>query len=74
MAWCRVSGLTAAVVLTLKGSHYPASRRQILDAVGDKTVDGWELAYFLDKALGRRKYANLREVMADLEYWLESQS
>ncbi len=73
MAWCKVSSLTAAVSRTLKDADYPASRSRILAIASGKTVEGWEVNYFLDKALRRRKYANLRSVMADLEDWLESQ-
>ncbi|MDA4120097.1 MAG: hypothetical protein OK436_05875 [Thaumarchaeota archaeon] len=38
-----------------------------------KNVEGWEVNYFLSKALKKRKYADLRVVMTDLEAWLELQ-
>ena len=38
-----------------------------------KTVEGWELAYFLEKALVRKRYLDLRTVIEDLEEWLEAQ-
>jgi hypothetical protein len=73
MAWCKVSSLTAAVARTLKGMKYPATRSQIIDATRGLVVEGWELEYFLEKALVRKKYRDLRSVMIDLEDWLERQ-
>jgi hypothetical protein len=73
MAWCRVSSLIAAVSRTLKYARFPMTRSRILDAVEGKTVEGWELNYFLSQALKRRSYRNLREVMSDLDDWLDAQ-
>jgi len=44
-----------------------------MSAAEGKTVEGWELSYFLEQALSRRKYPDLRSVMEDLEDWLEKQ-
>ncbi len=73
MAWCKVSSLTAAVSRTLKGAGFPMTRARILVATSGRTVEGWDINYFLGKALRRRAYADLRAVMTDLEEWLESQ-
>jgi hypothetical protein len=73
MAWCRVSSLTAAVSRTLKDAKYPASRKRILEITLGKTVEGWEINYFLGKALTKKSYPDLRTVMLDLEDWLDSQ-
>ncbi len=73
MAWCKVSSLTAAASRTLKGMEYPASRTRLLEVARGKTVEGWELDFFLKQALKRAKYSDLREVMSDLEDWLEMQ-
>ncbi len=73
MAWCKVSSLTAAVSRTLKGARFPMSRSKVLSFVEGKTVEGWELNYFLSKALKKRRYGDLRAVMKDLEDWLEVQ-
>ena len=74
MAWCKVSSLTAAVSRSLGGLRYPATRIRILAAVEGKTVEGWELHYFLGKALKKRSYPSLRIVMEDLEAWIEEQT
>ncbi len=73
MAWCKVSSLTAAVSRTLSGTVFPASRAQILELTSGKTVEGWDVDYFLSQALRRKSYRSLRIVMADLEVWLDSQ-
>ena len=73
MAWCKVSSLTAAVSRTLKVANYPLSRAQVLEASSGKTVEGWEINYFLGQALKRKRYADLRTIMTDLEDWLEAQ-
>jgi len=73
MAWCRVSSLTAAVTRTLKEARFPMTRGQVLALVKGKVVEGWEVDYFLSKALKRRRYRDLRGVMADLEEWLNAQ-
>jgi len=73
MAWCKVSSLTAAVSRTLKYADFPISRSRLLTVTSGRTVEGWEVNYFLEKALRRRRYSDLRSVMADLESWLESQ-
>ena len=73
MAWCKVSSLTAAVVRSLKGMRYPATRREILDATRGKLVEGWEISHFLESSLKRQKYGSLKSVMSDLESWLEVQ-
>ena len=74
MAWCRVSSLTAAVSRSLKGAQFPLPRSRILRMLEGKNLDGWDLDYFLEKALKRRIYHNLREVLSDLNDWLEAQS
>lgn len=73
MAWCKVSSLTAAVVRSLKDARFPLTRSRILTLTYGKNVEGWELNYFLSKALKKRKYDDLRKVMIDLENWLEVQ-
>ena len=73
MAWCKVSGLTAAVSRTLRDARFPMTRARILEATAGKNVDGWEVNYFLTRALGRRRYSDLRSVMSDLEEWLDGQ-
>lgn len=73
MAWCKVSSLTAAATRTLRIVRYPASRKSILEAADGKTVEGWELSYFLGRALTRTRYADLSSVVRDLESWLEKQ-
>jgi hypothetical protein len=49
------------------------SRARVLDALEGKTLEGWDLDYFLAKGLRRKKCVDLREVMLDLETWLEAQ-
>lgn len=73
MAWCKVSSLTAAVSRSLKRVAYPASRSKLLATVNGKAVEGWELSFFLGQALRRREYSDLRDVMRDLEAWIEVQ-
>jgi hypothetical protein len=73
MAWCKVSSLTAAASRTLKDATYPATRTQLLKMTLGKTVEGWEVNYFLNQALHHRNYKDLRSVMAELESWLELQ-
>ncbi len=73
MAWCKVSSLTAAVARSLRQVKYPTTRVAILSATEGKVVEGWELSYFLGKALRRRRYLGLSGVMDDLEDWLEKQ-
>ena len=73
MAWCKVSSLTAAVSRTLREADFPASRAKLLHSTSGKTVEGWEINYFLRKALVRKDYQNLRAVVSDLDSWLESQ-
>jgi hypothetical protein len=73
MAWCKLSSLTAAVTRTLKGARFPLTRGRILALTADKNVEGSEVNYFLSKALQKRRYADLRAVMTDLEGWLERQ-
>jgi hypothetical protein len=73
MAWCKLSSLTAAVVRVLKEANFPMSRSRILSVVEGRTVEGWDLNYFLAKALKRKKYNDIREVMSDLDEWLETQ-
>ncbi len=73
MAWCKVSSLTAAVSRTLKDADYPTSRARLLQLTSGKTVEGWDVNYFLGQALQRNRYESLRGVMADLEDWLDSQ-
>jgi hypothetical protein len=73
MAWCKASSLTAAASRALRDTRFPLSRAQVLDVVEGKNLEGWDLDYFLAKALKRKKYVDLREVMSDLETWLEAQ-
>ena len=73
MAWCKVSSLTAATSRTLTGARFPLSRAKVLSLVSGRVVEGWEIGYFLEQALRRRSYPDLRAVMADLESWLEAQ-
>lgn len=73
MAWCRVSSLTAAVARTLEGSRFPLSRNRILAVTAGKNVEGWELNFFLSKALRKQKYENIRSVLTDLSGWLDVQ-
>jgi hypothetical protein len=73
MAWCKVSSLTAATSRTFKGARFPMTRSRILELASGKVVEGWELSYFLGKALKRKMYPDLGAVMVDLESWLESQ-
>jgi len=73
MAWCKVSSLTAAVSRALRDASFPTSRSKVLRVVKGRTLEGWDLDYFLSKALEKRSYASLSEVMSDLETWLEAQ-
>lgn len=73
MAWCRVSSLTAAVSRSLGPAKFPLSRSKVIQTVSGKTVEGWELEYFLTKALRKRNYRTLAEVLYDLRAWLEAQ-
>jgi len=73
MAWCKVSSLTAAVSRTLRDASFPMARAKVLRLVEGRTLEGWDLDYFLSKALKRTRYASLSEVMSDLETWLEAQ-
>lgn len=73
MAWCKVSSLTAAVAGSLEGLHYPASRTRILSVVEGVTLEGWNLRFFLASALKMQSYNSLREVMEELENWLQLQ-
>jgi len=73
LAWCKASSLTAAVARSLKGLGFPATKERIIEATGGQVVEGWDLAFFLDRSLERRSYHSLRSVMTDLEDWLERQ-
>jgi hypothetical protein len=73
MAWCKVSSLTAATARTLQGEAFPLTRSRILVLTSGRVVEGWDVGYFLGKALKRRSYADLRGIMKDLEAWLEAQ-
>lgn len=74
MAWCKMSSLTAAVVASLEGFPYPARKHEIVSYVEGKTIQGWDVPFFLERSLKeRRRYRSLREVMSDLESWLEVQ-
>ena len=73
MAWCRVSSLTAAVSRSLKRVKFPLTRSRILLTVEGKNLEGWDLDYFLEKALKKGSYRDLREVVSDLNDWLEAQ-
>jgi len=44
-----------------------------MTAAEGKVVEGWELSYFLGKALARRRYPDLKSVMLDLEDWIVAQ-
>jgi len=73
MSWCRVSSLNASVAKALKGFSYPATRRKVLSRTRGIVVEGWEVGYFLKRALMKERYLGLREIMADLEGWAEGQ-
>ncbi len=73
MAWCKLSSLTAAVVRVLKDATFPLTRADILSLTAGKNIEGWELHYFLTRSLKKRRYADLRAVMKDLEDWLDAQ-
>ena len=73
MAWCRVSSLTAAVSRSLKDTRFQLTRSRILGDATGKNLKGWDLDYFLAKALKKRKYRDLREVLSDLNDWLDAQ-
>lgn len=73
MAWCKVSSLTAAVSRTLRAESFPMSRQRVLSLAAGKNVEGWDIDYFLEKALRKKTYADLRTVMRDLDDWLEAQ-
>ena len=36
-------------------------------------MEGWDLDFFLAKALKKRSYHDLKEVLSDLDDWLEAQ-
>jgi hypothetical protein len=57
----------------MRSVPYPATKSVILAAADGKTVEGWELSFFLDRSLTHRRYEDLRSVMTDLEDWLEKQ-
>jgi ABC-type nitrate/sulfonate/bicarbonate transport system substrate-binding protein len=73
LAWCKASSLTAAVARSLRELAYPASRRRVLAHVKGSAVDGWDVAFLLGEALKSRSYGDVREVMKELEAWLEVQ-
>lgn len=73
LAWCKVSSLTSAVAVTLRGMKYPVAKSKIVAFTEGKTVEGWELGFFLRQALVHARYDGLRYVMTDLEDWLEKQ-
>jgi hypothetical protein len=50
------------------------ARSKILAHVAGKTLEGWDLDYFLSKALNRRRYDSLRGVLSDLEAWVDAQN
>jgi len=63
----------AAVSMTLKGDRFPMTRAAILRATSAKVVEGWEVNFFLSRALTKTRYTGLREVMADLDACLNEQ-
>ena len=73
MSWCEVSSLNASVAKALKGFSYPATRRKVLLRTRCIVIEGWEVGYFLKKALAKEKYFGLREIMADVDSWAEGQ-
>lgn len=73
MAWCKVSSLTAAVARSMRSVTYPATKSVILAAADGKTVEGWELSFFLSRSLTHRRYKDLGSVITDLEDWLDEQ-
>jgi hypothetical protein len=73
MAWCRVSSLIAAVSRVLRDARFPMSRSQALKVIDGKTLEGWDLDYFLAKALKKRRYRDIGDVISDLDTWLEAQ-
>ena len=54
-------------------ANLPLTHLRILRLVKGQNLEGWELDYFLAKALRKRKYRDLREVLADLSDWLQAQ-
>jgi hypothetical protein len=74
LAWCKVSSLTAAVVKSLKAVSFPASKEGLVGNTRGKDVEGWDVSFFLASSLSTgKRYQDMREVMADLESWLERQ-
>ena len=73
MAWCKISSLTAAVSRSLKGVPFPASRDSILAKSDGVELEGWDVSYFLGEALGKKSYASVASVLADVESWAERQ-
>jgi len=41
--------------------------------VEGKNLEGWDLDYFLEKALKKSRYRDIREVLSDLNDWLDAQ-
>ncbi len=73
MSWCKLSSLTNAVVHATKGVGFPASRTQLIRVAQGKIIEGWEVDYFLLRALRKPRYRNMREVMMDVEDWAARQ-
>jgi len=73
LAWCRVSSLTAAVSRIFARSRFPLSRSAILRVASGRSLEGWDIDYFLSKALRRKTYPDLKSVLADLSDWMEAQ-
>ena len=73
VSWCKVSSLSSAVVRATKDVEFPASKVKLLRATEGKLLEGWEVDYFLSRALQKSRYRSMREVMIDVEGWAERQ-
>jgi hypothetical protein len=73
MSWCKISSLNASVAKALKGFSYPATRRKVLSRTKGIVVEGWDVEYFLKRALGKERYLGLGEILEDVEGWAEVQ-
>lgn len=73
MSWCKISSLTSATAKTIRGMRFPTSRAALLAQADGKVSEGWKLGYFLGRALHKKNYSSMREVMAAVEAWAEKQ-
>jgi hypothetical protein len=65
--------MTSAVVRSIRGETFPTTRSRLLSLTKGRVVEGWDVSEFLARSLVRRRYADLRSVMSDLEAWLDEQ-